>query len=123
MDKTILIFFIHRAIPTQGVGKNERDVPFLFLPHTVKKAFIVNHNATIPKCFAKYAWLTKTLPSDRLPDAYLNDNVEIRPEIMQAFSDQLTQTVAYQKRDRRESGKFPSYLFICIEQIFGLMWI
>jgi hypothetical protein len=82
-----------------GVGKNQRDVPFIFLPHTVKKAFIAHESAMhLPKVFAKHVWLSKTLPTLGLPEGYFAGNEPPSTDAISACSDAVAQHIAA-KRD------------------------
>ena len=85
--------------------KHERGVPFLFLPHTVKKAYKVHEvSTTLPKLFDKYKWLTKTLSSPGLPACYDLNLHNIDSSFVEAFHDSLSQTVAYQKSPKNQKS-------------------
>ena len=83
---------------TLNSRKNERDVPLILLPHNVKKAHIVHPSPLkTPKCFDKYTWLTKTIPTNHLPTNYVTTE-PIADAVLTATSEIVAQTVAYQKR-------------------------
>ena len=80
--------------------KNKRDVPFMFLPHSVKKAYHVHETSlTLPKIFDKYKWLSKTISTPDLPLHHVStirDDV-VNNELLKGFRDSLFHTVAYVK--------------------------
>ena len=94
----------NESSPLVEDGKSFRDVPFMFLPHTVKKAYHVHEvSTTLPKIFDKYKWLTKTLSTPGLPRHYDLDLATISPSIAEAFHDSLLQTVAFQKSPKNSN--------------------
>lgn len=83
------------AISTSGVSKNQRDVPFMFLPHTVKKAYIAHESQMhLTKVFAKHVWLSKTLPTLGIPEGYFADNEPASADAIAACSNAMTQHIA-----------------------------
>ncbi|XP_057309399.1 uncharacterized protein LOC130647527 [Hydractinia symbiolongicarpus] len=91
-----------RDVEAEKTFKNERDVPFLFLPHTVKKAYVVHEAMTsIPQVFDKYKWLTKTISTPGLPVTY--DEKVVEKEFVEAFHDSLQQAVSFQKSYRNKN--------------------
>lgn len=93
------------AIPNTRV---ENGIPFLFLPHTVKKAYTVKHGVStyLPKVFDKYKWLTKTLSTPFIPDNILNlKESEGMDNFKNIFHDSLAQTVAYQKLPKNRENR------------------
>ena len=78
--------------------KSSRDIPFLFLPHTVNKPFLVHPTSTtVPKIFEKYKWLTKTVSSVGLPEAHYLNKEEPSSNFVKEFEKSFFHTVAYQK--------------------------
>lgn len=86
------------AVSSKDARKSNRDIPFLFLPHTVKKAFFVNNSViNLPRCFPKYLWLSKSIPSNGLPDDYVISNF-IPPNTNNKLSEVLAQSCGFQLR-------------------------
>ncbi|XP_065671189.1 large ribosomal subunit protein mL37 [Hydra vulgaris] len=78
--------------------KKSRDIPFLFLPHTVNKPYFVHPSSTsVPKIFDKYKWLTKTVSSIGLPETHSLTEEDPSSIFVREFERSLFQTVAYQK--------------------------
>eukprot|EP00111_Clytia_hemisphaerica_P007623 TCONS_00022164-protein len=87
--------------------KVEKGVPFLFLPHTVKKAYNVKSGVTtsLPQVFDKYKWLTKTLSSPNIPEDILSNNESNFDEFKLLLHDSLAQTTAFQKTPKNKDDK------------------
>jgi len=87
--------------------KNERDVPFMLLPHTLKKAYRVNETSlTTPKLFDKYKWLTKTISSPGLPSNFVTSDTNMeREELLTGIHDSLFHTVAYVKASKNKKNR------------------
>jgi len=90
--------------------KNERDVPFMFLPHTVKKAYHVHETSlSTPKLFDKYKWLSKTISTPGLPSNFVTSTTNVeKEELLNGFHDSLFHTVAYVKAFKNQ--KNPRYI-------------
>lgn len=113
--------------------KVESGVPFLFLPHIVKKAYEVKSgvSTSLPRIFDKYKWLTKTLSSPYIPEEYLR--VEDDASLANAktlFHDSLAQTVAFIKspknkddrrfrQERAEQSMFSNFIKLVLNESNG----
>ena len=92
----------------EAPGRVENGVPFLFLPHTVKKAYEVKSgvSTSLPRIFDKYKWLTKTLSSPYIPEEYLTvKNHTNLADTKKLFHDSLAQTVAFIKSPKNKDDK------------------
>lgn len=92
-----------------SVSENEvqnKGIPFLFLPHTVKKAYIVHEAAStnLPNTFDKYKWLTKTISSPIIPGGH-KPLETIGTPCHQNFHDSILQTTAFQKSPKNKNNK------------------
>lgn len=111
--------FVHRSYSSSNesltqlqtderLEKVETGVPFLFLPHTVKKAYEVKSgvSTTLPRIFDKYKWLTKTLSSPYVPEEYLRVNHDANLSFAKKlFHDSLAQTVAFNKSPKNKDAR------------------
>jgi len=85
-----------------------RGVPFIYLPHAVKKAYQLHLSPLrTPKAWPKYCWVTKTISTPGLPEHYNTIPDEIGGkryvELLQEYRDSLLHTVAYTKLPRNRS--------------------
>lgn len=130
------IFHFRRLINSQGLERSvdhalsskdettDKGIPFLFLPHTVKKAYIVHEAAStnLPRTFDKYKWLTKTISSPTIPDAHESVRT-IDSYCHQSFHDFIFQTTAFQKSPRHQNIKrfIPERIkFSLVSNLFNL---
>ena len=92
---------------TETAESVEKGVPFLFLPHTVKKAYNVKSGVTtsLPQVFDKYKWLTKTLSSPNIPEGVLSTNQANVDEFKLLLHDSLAQTTAFQKLPKNKDDR------------------
>lgn len=96
------------ALSYEDGFRSDRDIPFLLLPQTVKKAYHVHETQLrLPRVLNKYKWLSKTITTPSLPAHYSQpmENEGLYNELLKDYHDSLFTTVAYTKEHRSDEGK------------------